>query len=51
MVLQSYTIPFADFRAANPQIDVWRVAAVRFVFDRAVAGTVIVDEIGFSRPR
>jgi dienelactone hydrolase len=50
LVLQSYTIPLGDFVAAAPALDVTSLREVRLVFDRAVAGTVIVDEIGFSRP-
>lgn len=50
-VLQTYTIPLADFRAATSSLDLTRITAVRFVFDRAVAGTVLLDEIGFSRER
>ncbi len=48
LVLQSYTIPLADFRAANPSLDTGALREVRFVFDRTPAGTVVLDEIGFS---
>jgi dienelactone hydrolase len=50
-VLQSFTIPLEDFAAASPALDLGRLREVRFVFDRAVAGTVIVDDIGFSAMR
>ena len=46
MVLQSYVIPLADFEG----VDVGRLAEVRFVFDRAVAGTVVIDDIGLATP-
>ncbi|HEU4630187.1 MAG TPA: hypothetical protein VFS08_10620, partial [Gemmatimonadaceae bacterium] len=49
-VLQTYLMPLADFAAVEPQLDVARLESVRLVFDRAVAGTVIVDEIGFTVP-
>jgi dienelactone hydrolase len=49
MVLQTYTLPLADFVRANGALDLSRIASIRFVFDRAVAGTVVLDEIGFSR--
>jgi hypothetical protein len=49
MVLQTYTIPFADFAAVNPALDLDRVRKVRFVFDRTPAGTLVIDNIGFSR--
>jgi hypothetical protein len=48
-VLQSYAIPLADFTAADPRIDLGRLTKVRFLFDRAPAGTVLVDDIGFAR--
>ncbi len=48
MVLQTYSIPLGDFVAANPALDVRRLEAVRLVFDQAVAGEVVVDQIGFS---
>jgi dienelactone hydrolase len=47
-VLQTYSIPLGDFAAANPRLDLGNLAAVRFVFDRAPAGEVVVDQIGFS---
>jgi dienelactone hydrolase len=47
-VLQSYSIPLADFVAAAPGLDPSSVREVRFVFDRAPAGTVIIDDVGFS---
>lgn len=49
LVLQSYHIPLSDFSAGSAQIDLARLRAVRLVFDRAVAGEVVVDDIGFSR--
>jgi dienelactone hydrolase len=50
LVLQSYTIPLADLVATNPALDPARITAVRFVFDRTSAGTVVLDEIGFATP-
>jgi dienelactone hydrolase len=48
IVLQSYVLPFADFAAANPSFAPERLAAIRFVFDRTPAGTVVVDDIGIT---
>jgi hypothetical protein len=48
IVLQTYSLPLADFTAAEPALDVRRLRSVRFLFDRAVAGTIIVDDIGFA---
>jgi len=47
-VLQTYTLPLADFKRMNPTLDLAQISAIRFVFDRAVAGTVILDELGFA---
>lgn len=47
-VLQSYSIPLGDFLAAEPSLDLGGLRAVRLVFDRAMAGEVVVDQIGFS---
>ncbi len=51
LVLQSYSILLRDFVTANPRLDVRRLRVIRFVFDRVAAGTVVVDEIGFSALR
>ncbi|HSJ33332.1 MAG TPA: hypothetical protein VK933_17970, partial [Longimicrobiales bacterium] len=48
IVLQTYSLPLADFVAARPDLDVSRLRTIRFLFDRAVAGTIIVDDIGFA---
>jgi hypothetical protein len=48
IVLQTYVLPFSDFIAVNPRLDPTRLTTIRFVFDRTVAGTVILDDVGFS---
>ena len=48
LVLQTYSIPLGDFTAANPRLDLSRLDGVARVFDRTVAGEVVVDQIGFS---
>ena len=48
IVLQTYSLPLADFVAVRPDLDVSRLRTIRFLFDRAVAGTIIVDDIGFA---
>ena len=47
-MLQTFVLPLADFVAAEPALDLSRLRDVRFLFDRAPAGTVIVDDIGFA---
>jgi hypothetical protein len=49
MVLQTYRLPLADFRAAAPSLDLRRITTVRFLFDRTPAGTVLIDDVGFAR--
>ena len=49
LVLQSYSVPLRDFARANASFDPTRLRAVRFVFTPSVAGTVVLDEIGFSK--
>ncbi len=49
MVLQSYSIPLEDFVAANSRLDLSSIRQIRLVFDRTAAGTVVVDNIGFSK--
>ncbi len=49
IVLQTYTIPLADFARATPGFDPSRLATVRWRFDLTDAGTVILDNIGFAR--
>jgi hypothetical protein len=51
IVLQTYTIPFADFVRAVPGFDADRIATVRWLFDRTEAGTVYLDNVGVSRMR
>ncbi len=48
IVLQTYTLPLADFARATTGFDPSRITRVRWLFNRTVAGTVILDNIGFS---
>lgn len=47
-ILQTYSIPLGDFTRVNARLDPRSLRAVRLVFDRAAAGEVVVDRIGFS---
>jgi len=51
IVLQTYAIPLADFVRATPGFDPARIARVQWRFDRSVAGTIVLDNIGFSNMR
>ena len=48
IVLQTYVLPLADFKKLAPTLDTRHLKTIRLVFDRVVAGTVIVDDIGVS---
>lgn len=48
-ILQHFSIPLSDFALANPAFDPETLRSVRLVFDRAQAGTVVIDDIGLSR--
>ncbi|MFT5433084.1 MAG: dienelactone hydrolase [Myxococcota bacterium] len=49
LVLQSFSIPLSDFAGQNRSVDLTRVRAVHLVFDLTPLGTVVVDNIGFSK--
>ncbi len=49
IVLQTYTIPLADFAQAAPGFDPSRLVTVRWRMDRTEAGTFMLDNIGFAR--
>ena len=51
LVLQTYSILLQDFVDENPQLDLQQLHSIRFTFDRSTAGTVVVDDIGFSSLR
>lgn len=44
-----YAVPLAQLEKATPGFDATKVRAVRFVFDRSEAGSVLLDGIGFER--
>jgi hypothetical protein len=48
LILQTYSIPLGDFRAANALLDIGTIRTVAFVFDRVHAGEVTIDQVGFS---
>jgi hypothetical protein len=49
IVLQTFVIPFEEWRRASSSLDLDRITRVRFVFDRTPAGAIVLDNIGFSR--
>jgi len=49
IVLQTYVVPLADLLRAQPRFDASRLKTIRLVFDRTVAGTVVLSDIGVSK--
>ena len=49
LVLQSYSIPLSDFVDGNSALDPGSIQQVKLIFDQTEAGTVVVDDIGFSK--
>jgi hypothetical protein len=50
LMLQDFKIPLSEFLKASPELDLRRITAVRFVFDRVAQGEVAIDDIGFVTP-
>jgi hypothetical protein len=46
LVLQSYVIPLSDLVSVAPALDPTKLRDIKFVFDRAIWGTILVDDIG-----
>ncbi len=49
IVLQTYVIPFEEWRRVAPALDLDRITKVRLLFDRTPAGSIPLDNVGFSR--
>lgn len=47
--LASYQVPFRTLLARNPEIDVSRLAAIRFRFQSEGGSVVVLDDIGVAR--
>ena len=50
LVPQTFVMPLADFARSSPQFEPGKLKTIRLVFDRTVAGTVVVEDIGLSTP-
>ena len=48
LVLQTYVMPLADFTKESPRFAPDKLRKIRLVFDRAIAGTIILDDVGLS---
>lgn len=50
MVLQSYSIPLGDFVTGGVgRVDLTQLREVRLLFDESKAGSLVLDEVGFSK--
>jgi dienelactone hydrolase len=50
MVLQSYSIPLGDLlESSGGTLDLTRLTEVQFLFDESEAGSVVLDQVGFSK--
>ncbi|HVT40048.1 MAG TPA: hypothetical protein VHE78_13460 [Gemmatimonadaceae bacterium] len=50
LIPQTFVLPLADFARSAPPFAPERLRTIRLVFDRSVAGTVVVTDIGVSTP-
>jgi dienelactone hydrolase len=48
LVQQTFVIPLADFVKASATFDPTKLKTIRLLFDKTVAGTVVVSDIGLS---
>ena len=48
MVLQTFVIPVGEFAKTTPAFDPKQLKTIRLLFDKSVAGTVVVSDIGIS---
>ena len=49
VVLQTYVVPLADLVRAQPSFNAAQLKTIRLVFDRTVAGTIVLSDIGLSK--
>lgn len=50
LIPQTFMLPVAEFARASPEFDPRQLKTIRLVFDRTVAGTVVLADIGLSTP-
>jgi dienelactone hydrolase len=48
MVLQTFVIPVGEFAKTAPAFDPKQLKTIRLLFDKSVAGTVVLSDIGIS---
>ena len=50
LIPQTFVMPLADFAQASPEFAPRQLATIRLVFDRAEAGTIMLEHVGVSTP-
>jgi len=50
LIPQTFLMPLADFAQSAPGFDPGQLATIRLVFDKTVAGTIIVEHVGIETP-
>jgi len=48
LVLQSFSLPLAEFAKANAAFDPAQLRTIRLVFDRTPKGEVALDDVGLE---
>ncbi len=48
ILFRRFTLPVADFVEANPALDPADIEIIRFVFDRAEKGAIIIDDLSIT---
>jgi dienelactone hydrolase len=48
LIPQTFLMPLDDFVQAAPDFDPRQLSAVRLVFDKTVAGTIVIEHVGIS---
>jgi dienelactone hydrolase len=50
LIPQTFVLPLEEFVRAQPEFDPRQLATIRLLFDRTVAGTIVVQHVGLSTP-
>ncbi len=48
LIPQTFLMPLSDFAQTTPGFDPARLATIRLIFDKTVAGTIIIEHIGVT---
>src|SRR4029450_641981 len=51
LIPQTFVMPLADFAREVPDFNPRQLASIRLLFDKTVAGTVVVENVGLSNPK